>query len=124
MGGLARIAKEAGYQVSGSDKVLYPPMSDQLAQADITLYEGFDPAQLDPPPDLAIIGNAQLGRGHPGIEHILNRNLSYMSGRAVAGGCRASRSLGDRRGGHARAKRPRPAWLPGYWTTPDLRRAT
>ena len=80
MGGLARIAKEAGYEVSGSDKVLYPPMSDQLAQADITLYEGFDPAQLDPPPDLAIIGNAQLGRGHPGIEHILNRNISYMSG--------------------------------------------
>ena len=80
MGGLARIAKEAGYQVSGSDKVLYPPMSDQLAQADITLYEGFDPAQLDPLPDLAIIGNAQLGRGHPGIEHILNKNVPYMSG--------------------------------------------
>ncbi len=80
MGGLARIAKEAGYQVSGSDKVLYPPMSDQLAEADITLYEGFDPAQLDPPPDLAIIGNAQLGRGHPGIEHILNSNIPHMSG--------------------------------------------
>ena len=80
MGGLARIAKEAGYQVSGSDKALYPPMSDQLAQADITLFEGFDPEQLDPPPDLAIIGNAQQGRGHPGIEHILNRNLPYMSG--------------------------------------------
>ncbi len=80
MGGLARIAKEAGYQVSGSDKALYPPMSDQLAQADITLYEGFDPAQLDPPPDLAIIGNAQLGRGHPGIEHILNKNIPHMSG--------------------------------------------
>lgn len=80
MGGLARIAKEAGYEVSGSDRVLYPPMSDQLAQADITLFEGFEPSQLDPPPDLAIIGNAQLGRGHPGIEHILNRNLAYMSG--------------------------------------------
>ena len=80
MGGLARIAKEAGYEVSGSDKALYPPMSDQLADADITVFEGFDPAQLDPPPDLAIIGNAQLGRGHPGIEHILNRGLPYMSG--------------------------------------------
>ena len=80
MGGLARIAREAGYEVSGSDKALYPPMSDQLAQADITLYEGFDPTQLDPPPDLAVIGNAQQGRGHPGIEHILNANLPYMSG--------------------------------------------
>ena len=80
MGGLARIAKEAGYEVSGSDKALYPPMSDQLADADITVFEGFDPAQLDPPPDLAIIGNAQLGRGHPGIEHILNRGLPYVSG--------------------------------------------
>jgi len=55
-------------------------MSEQLAAADITLYEGFDPAQLDPEPDLVVIGNAGLPRGHPAIEHILERGLRYVSG--------------------------------------------
>ena len=60
MGSLAQLAKEKGYRVSGSDKALYPPMSDQLAKANIAIYEGFDPAQLDPEPDLVVIGNAGL----------------------------------------------------------------
>jgi UDP-N-acetylmuramate: L-alanyl-gamma-D-glutamyl-meso-diaminopimelate ligase len=80
MGSLAQLARERGYQVSGSDKALYPPMSDQLAAADITLYEGFDPAQLDPEPDLVVIGNAGLPRGHPAVEYILERGLRYVSG--------------------------------------------
>ena len=80
MGSLALLAKEKGYQVSGSDNALYPPMSEQLAQADITLYEGFDPAQLRPAPDLVVIGNAQLPRGHPGVEYVLESGLTYTSG--------------------------------------------
>ena len=80
MGSLALIAKSKGYRVSGSDRAIYPPMSDQLANADIDVYEGFDRAQLDPPPDLVIVGNAQLPRGHEAIEHILNENLCYTSG--------------------------------------------
>jgi UDP-N-acetylmuramate: L-alanyl-gamma-D-glutamyl-meso-diaminopimelate ligase len=59
MGSLALLARESGLRVSGSDKALYPPMSDQLAAADITVYEGFDSAQLKPAPDLIVIGNAQ-----------------------------------------------------------------
>ncbi len=80
MGSLAMLAKEKGYTVSGSDNVLYPPMSDQLARADITLFEGFDASQLDPAPDLVVIGNAQLPRGHPGVEYVLDSGLPYTSG--------------------------------------------
>ena len=80
MGSLAMLAKEAGHQVSGSDKALYPPMSDQLAAADITVFEGFDPAQLSPAPDLVVIGNANLPRGHPGIEYVLEQGIDYLSG--------------------------------------------
>ncbi len=86
MGGLALIAKAKGYRVTGSDGHIYPPMSNQLAAAGIDAYEGFDPAQLRPRPDLVVIGNAQLPRGHPAIEHILNENLPYVSGAEWLGG--------------------------------------
>jgi len=80
MGSLALLAREAGYRVSGSDQALYPPMSDQLAAADIEVFEGFEEAQFDPEPDLVVVGNAGLPRGHPGIEAVLNRGLRYSSG--------------------------------------------
>ena len=80
MGSLAQLAKQMGYEVSGSDGVIYPPMSDQLGQAGIRTFEGFDPAQLEPPIDQIIVGNAGLPRGNAAIEYILERNLSYTSG--------------------------------------------
>jgi UDP-N-acetylmuramate: L-alanyl-gamma-D-glutamyl-meso-diaminopimelate ligase len=80
MGSLAQLARQLGYRVSGSDNALYPPMSDQLAAADIQIYEGFDPAQLQPEPDLVVIGNAGLPRGHPGVEYVLERGIRYTSG--------------------------------------------
>lgn len=80
MGSLAQLAKQRGYRVSGCDNVLYPPMSDQLAAADIKVFEGFDPTQLQPAPDLVIVGNADLPRGHPGIEYVLDNELTYTSG--------------------------------------------
>ncbi|MEM1229441.1 MAG: UDP-N-acetylmuramate:L-alanyl-gamma-D-glutamyl-meso-diaminopimelate ligase [Pseudomonadota bacterium] len=85
MGSLAQLAKELGHRVSGSDRALYPPMSDQLAAAGIEVFEGFDPAQLEPAPDLVIVGNAGLPRGHEGIEYILERGLRYTSGAAWLG---------------------------------------
>jgi UDP-N-acetylmuramate: L-alanyl-gamma-D-glutamyl-meso-diaminopimelate ligase len=80
MGSLAQLARQQGHRVSGSDNALYPPMSDQLAAADIEIFEGFDPAQLDPEPDLVVIGNAGLPRGHPGVEYVLERGIRYTSG--------------------------------------------
>ncbi len=85
MGSLAQLAKELGYRVSGSDKALYPPMSDQLAAAGIEVFEGFDPEQLQPAPDLIVLGNAGLPRGHPGVEYILEQGMRYTSGAAWLG---------------------------------------
>ena len=79
MGSLAQLAKAQGHRVTGSDKGVYPPMSDQLAQAGIEVIEGFNPSQLDPAPDIVIIGNA-MSRGNPAVEYELDRGLDYMSG--------------------------------------------
>ena len=80
MGSLALLAKDLGHSVSGSDGKIYPPMSDLLANADITVYEGFEPGQLEPAPDLVIVGNANLPRGSEAIECVLNQGLRYTSG--------------------------------------------
>ncbi|QBL10106.1 UDP-N-acetylmuramate:L-alanyl-gamma-D-glutamyl-meso-diaminopimelate ligase [Rheinheimera sp. D18] len=79
MGGIAAIAKALGHKVTGSDTNVYPPMSTQLEQLGIALTQGWDPAQLEPAPDLVIIGNA-LSRGNPAVEYVLNTNLRYISG--------------------------------------------
>ena len=80
MGSLALLAKDLGHTVSGSDAKIYPPMSDLLANADITVHEGFEASQLEPAPDLVIVGNANLPRGSDAIEYVLNKGLRYTSG--------------------------------------------
>ena len=79
MGGIAMIAKQMGYKVTGSDANVYPPMSTQLEEQGIDLIQGFDPSQLEPRPDLVVIGNA-MKRGNPCVEYILNNNLPFTSG--------------------------------------------
>lgn len=79
MAGIAVIAKQLGHQVSGCDANVYPPMSDQLRQQGIHLVEGFDASQLEPRPDLVIIGNA-MKRGNPCVEYVLNKAIPYTSG--------------------------------------------
>jgi len=79
MGGVALLARRAGHRVTGSDQNTYPPMSTLLGAEGIELYEGCDPAQLDPAPDLVLIGNA-LSRGNPAVEHVLNAGIRYTSG--------------------------------------------
>ncbi len=81
MGGIAALAREAGHEVTGADQNVYPPMSSQLKALGIGLTEGWDPAQLDPAPDVVIVGNA-LSRGNPTVEAVLNRGLRYTSGPA------------------------------------------
>jgi UDP-N-acetylmuramate: L-alanyl-gamma-D-glutamyl-meso-diaminopimelate ligase len=79
MGGLAVIARQLGYQVSGSDQNVYPPMSTQLEQQGIQLMNGYCAENLDSNPDVDIIGNA-LTRGNHEVEEVLNRGLNYVSG--------------------------------------------
>lgn len=79
MAGVALIAREAGHRVTGCDANVYPPMSTQLADQGIEVTEGFAPEQLDPAPDVVVIGNA-MSRGNPLVEAVLERGLHYTSG--------------------------------------------
>ncbi|MDE2118267.1 MAG: UDP-N-acetylmuramate:L-alanyl-gamma-D-glutamyl-meso-diaminopimelate ligase [Betaproteobacteria bacterium] len=79
MGGIAVLAKQAGYRVTGCDANVYPPMSIQLEAQGIELIEGFGPEQLELQPDVFVIGNV-VSRGNPLMEEILNRGLPYTSG--------------------------------------------
>lgn len=79
MGGLAMLARELGFKVSGSDANVYPPMSDQLAVAGIEVMQGYLPEHLHPAPDLVVMGNA-MSRGNPAVEYVLNQGLPYISG--------------------------------------------
>jgi UDP-N-acetylmuramate: L-alanyl-gamma-D-glutamyl-meso-diaminopimelate ligase len=78
MATLAAMLKDRGYEVSGSDEGVYPPMSDFLAQKQIPVTAGFHLNNLRPEPDLVVIGNA-LSRGNPEIEYVLNFRLPHTS---------------------------------------------
>ncbi|WP_417883758.1 UDP-N-acetylmuramate:L-alanyl-gamma-D-glutamyl-meso-diaminopimelate ligase [Vibrio rumoiensis] len=79
MGGAAVLARQLGHKVTGCDANVYPPMSTLLESQGIEIIEGFDPEQLNPAPDLVVIGNA-MSRGNPCVEYVLNNNLKYTSG--------------------------------------------
>lgn len=79
MGGIAIIARELGYRVTGSDTNVYPPMSTFLEKSGIEIIPNYDIAQLDPAPDMVIIGNA-MKRGNPCVEYVLNNRLNFTSG--------------------------------------------
>ena len=57
MGAFACMLQEAGYEVRGSDRAAYPPMSDILASRQIPLSLGWHPEDLDWAPDWVIVGN-------------------------------------------------------------------
>ncbi len=79
MGSLARLAKDAGYRVTGCDAGVYPPMSTQLEDAGIELIEGFSADQLRLKPDVFVIGNV-VSRGNALMEAILDSGAAYASG--------------------------------------------
>ena len=68
MGNAALLARAAGHEVLGADQGIYPPMSDVLAGAGITVHAGYDAGRLEKlGPDLVVIGNA-MSRGNPEVE--------------------------------------------------------
>ena len=79
MGGVAAIAKTAGFRVTGSDLNVYPPMSTQLDAMGIEFFQGYGAEQLDLRPDIVVVGNA-LSRGSPVVEAMLDRGMAYTSG--------------------------------------------
>jgi UDP-N-acetylmuramate: L-alanyl-gamma-D-glutamyl-meso-diaminopimelate ligase len=78
MASLAGLFKDAGARVTGSDGPLYPPTSTILASMGVTVHEGYDARNLDPVPDLIVVGNA-ISRGNPEAEELLDRRLPYVS---------------------------------------------
>jgi len=79
MGGLAALARSLGYQVSGSDKNVYPPMSTQLENLDINMHQGYDDSVLNQTYDEVVVGNV-MTRGMPVIESLLNSQQYFSSG--------------------------------------------
>lgn len=79
MGSLALLARDLGHKVTGSDTGIYPPMSTQLANAGVEIWEGYKAEHLQPAPDLVVVGNA-CKRGMEAIEYMLDARLPYTSG--------------------------------------------
>lgn len=78
MGALAVMLKAQGHRVTGSDENVYPPMSTVLSEQQIPLSKGYDASNLEPLPDLVVIGNA-VSRGNPEAEAVLERKIRYAS---------------------------------------------
>jgi len=79
MGGVAALARAAGFKVTGCDGNVYPPMSTQLRDLGIAIHTGFDAAQLDVNPDVVVVGNV-MSRGMEVVEALLDRGIPYTSG--------------------------------------------
>jgi len=78
MASLAGLLQLEGHRITGSDKAAYPPMSDLLHSLGIPILEPYAEANLEPAPDLVVIGNA-LSRGNPEVEAVLDRRIPFTS---------------------------------------------
>lgn len=79
MGGVARLARDLGMQVTGSDANTYPPMSTQLESLGITLHEGYSADNIPEAVDMVVVGNT-ISRDNPELEAVLDKGLAYTSG--------------------------------------------
>lgn len=82
MASLAGLLRAAGHRVTGSDESVYPPMSTQLQELGIEYAEGYSPENLEPAPDVVVVGNA-ISRGNPELEAVLDRRLPYTAAAVV-----------------------------------------
>jgi len=78
MASLAGMLQERGFRVAGSDAAAYPPMSTFLESLGIPVAQPFAESNLDPRPDLVIVGNA-LSRGNVELEHVLDERIPFCS---------------------------------------------
>jgi UDP-N-acetylmuramate: L-alanyl-gamma-D-glutamyl-meso-diaminopimelate ligase len=78
MASLAGLLQLQGHRITGSDKAAYPPMSDLLAGLGIPVMEPYAETNLEPAPDLVVIGNA-LSRGNPEVERVLDQRIPFTS---------------------------------------------
>jgi UDP-N-acetylmuramate: L-alanyl-gamma-D-glutamyl-meso-diaminopimelate ligase len=78
MAALAGMLRERGFVVTGSDQNVYPPMSDFLAASGIPVLEGYRPENLEPPPDLVVVGNV-IRAVNPEAVRLAELGLPYLS---------------------------------------------
>jgi UDP-N-acetylmuramate: L-alanyl-gamma-D-glutamyl-meso-diaminopimelate ligase len=78
MASLAGMLAERGFRVTGSDAAAYPPMSDFLRSLGIPISQPFSAMNLEPRPDLVVVGNA-ISRGNVELEHVLDRRIPFCS---------------------------------------------
>jgi UDP-N-acetylmuramate: L-alanyl-gamma-D-glutamyl-meso-diaminopimelate ligase len=78
MASLAGMLKQRAFNVTGSDAAAYPPMSDFLASLSIPLSQPFAAKNLDPRPNLVVVGNA-ISRGNVELEHVLDQRIPFCS---------------------------------------------
>jgi UDP-N-acetylmuramate: L-alanyl-gamma-D-glutamyl-meso-diaminopimelate ligase len=78
MASLAGMLKERGFKVTGSDAAAYPPMSEFLASLGIPVAQQFAAENLQPKPDLVVVGNA-ISRGNMELEQVLDSRLRFCS---------------------------------------------
>jgi UDP-N-acetylmuramate: L-alanyl-gamma-D-glutamyl-meso-diaminopimelate ligase len=78
MATLAAMLKARGHQVQGSDRAVYPPMSDFLRGEHITLLDGYEAAHITSDIDIVVVGNA-ISRGNPELEEVLDRKIRFVS---------------------------------------------
>ena len=85
MGSFAGMLKAAGYEVTGSDANVYPPMSDMLREWGIQVLTPYAPENIDVArPDLVIIGNV-IRRVNPEATAVRERGIPQMSFPAAFG---------------------------------------
>lgn len=78
MASLAGMLAERGFHVTGSDAAAYPPMSDFLQSLGIPVSQPFAEGNLDPRPDLVVVGNA-ISRGNVELECVLDQRIPFCS---------------------------------------------
>ena len=78
MASLAGMLQERGFRVTGSDAAAYPPMSTFLESLGIPVAQPFAEANLNPRPDLVVVGNA-LSRGNVELECLLDERIPFFS---------------------------------------------
>src|SRR5580698_9230920 len=78
MASLAGMLQLQGHRITGSDTAAYPPMSDQLAALNIPVREPYSESNLEPRPDLVVVGNA-ISRGNVELEYVLDKRIPFCS---------------------------------------------
>ena len=78
MASLAGMLHQRGLRVTGSDAAAYPPMSDFLAALGIPVSQPFEERNLQPRPDLVVVGNA-ISRGNVELENVLDEGIPFCS---------------------------------------------